>query len=407
MRSTLRSIVLCFLCALHWGVGAQTALQAPATAALPPAATAPVAAILVTPPVVAAKSWLVLDVASGQVLAAQSADQRVDPASLTKLMTAYLSFAAIRDGKLKLEDRPPVSELAWKAIGSRMFIEPNKTATIEELLNGMIVQSGNDASIALAEAIAGSEVVFAQLMNREAQRLGLSASSFRNATGLPDPQHFSTAADLARLASRLISDFPQFYHYYSKRDYTFNNIRQPNRNRLLILDPTVDGVKTGHTDAAGWCLIASAKRDQLPGGFSRRLLSVVLGATSESGRIVESQKLLNWGFQNFDAVRLFTAGKPAGNYEVWKGASPTVNGSFRQDITVSVPKGQGTQVRAEIERVQPLLAPIASGQQIGTVRIKLGDRLLAEQPMVAMTGVESAGLLGRSWDSIRLWWRSK
>jgi D-alanyl-D-alanine carboxypeptidase (penicillin-binding protein 5/6) len=271
----------------------------------------------------------------------------------------------------------------------------------------MIVQSGNDASIALAEAVAGNEAVFAQLMNREGQRLGMSASSFRNATGLPDPQHYSTAADLARLATRLIEDFPQFYGYYSKREYAYNGIRQPNRNRLLTLDPTVDGLKTGHTDAAGWCLIASASREQQPGAFSRRLLTVVLGAPSESARIVESQKLLNWGFQSFDAVRLFVGKKTAGSYEVWKGASATVAGGFDHDITLSVPKGQGEQVHAEIERVQPLLAPIARGQRIGTVRIKLGDRVIAEQPMVALGAVEAAGFFGRWWDTIRLWWRSK
>jgi len=349
----------------------------------------------------------VLDVASGQVLADQLADQRVDPASLTKLLTAYLSFAAIRDGTLKLDHRPPVSEAAWKAIGSRMFIEPNKPASVEELLNGMIVQSGNDASIALAEAVAGSEAVFAQRMNREAQRLGMVASSFRNATGLPDPQHYSTAADLARLATSLIEDFPQFYAYYAKREYAYNGIRQPNRNRLLTLDPTVDGLKTGHTDAAGWCLIASAKREQQPGGFSRRLLTVVIGAPSESARIVESQKLLNWGFQSFDAVRLFTSGKAAGTYEVWKGSSSSVTGGFEREITVSVPKGQADQVRAEIERLQPLLAPIARGQRIGTVRVKLGDQVLAEQPMVALGAVDSAGFVGRQWDSVRLWWRSR
>jgi D-alanyl-D-alanine carboxypeptidase (penicillin-binding protein 5/6) len=340
-------------------------------------------------------------------LADHLADQRVDPASLTKLLTAYLSFAAIRDGTLKLDHRPPVSEAAWKAIGSRMFIEPNKPATVEELLNGMIVQSGNDASIALAEAVAGSEAVFAQRMNREAQRLGMTASSFRNATGLPDPQHYSTAADLARLATRLIDDFPQFYAYYAKREYAYNGIRQPNRNRLLTIDPTVDGLKTGHTDAAGWCLIASAKREQQPGGFSRRLLTVVIGAPSESARIVESQKLLNWGFQSFDAVRLFTSGKAAGTYEVWKGSSSSVTGGFEREITVSVPKGQADQVRAEIERLQPLLAPIARGQRIGTVRVKLGDQILAEQPMVALGAVDSAGFVGRQWDAVRLWWRSR
>jgi len=385
------------LCGIGLGPGANTPSWAQAGNGVSLGAPAP--------PPIAAKSWLVMDVASGQVLAAEAPDQRVDPASLTKLLTAYLTFSALRDGKLKLEQRPAVSEAAWKAIGSRMFIEPNKPASVEELLNGMIVQSGNDASIALAEAVAGSETVFAQWMNREAQRLGMQASLFQNATGLPDPQHYSTASDLARLATRLIADFPQYYSYYAKRDYTYNGIRQPNRNRLLGLDPTVDGLKTGHTDAAGWCLIASAKREQQPGAFSRRLLTVVLGAPTEAARIVESQKLLNWGFQTFDAVRLFSAGKVVGGYEVWKGASAVVNGGFERDITVSVPRGQAEQVKAEIERTQPLLAPIARGQRIGTVRIRLGERVLAEQPMIALSAVEGAGLLGRQWDSIRLWWR--
>ena len=266
----------------------------------------------------------------------------------------------------------------------------------------MIVQSGNDASIVLAEALAGTEASFAEQMNRAAQRMGLRNTSFRNATGLPDPQHYTTARDLAALAQRLIEDFPDQYAMYSKREYTYNNIRQPNRNRLLAIDPSVDGMKTGHTDAAGYCLIASAKRD-LPGiGGTRRLISVVLGAASESARAIESQKLLNYGYQNFDVVRVQAKDKPAGTYDVWKGSKSTVDGGFERDVLVSVPRGQADQVKAEIERVQPLIAPIAQGQQIGTLRVRIGDQLVAERPLLALSAVQPAGWFGRAWDSLRL-----
>jgi D-alanyl-D-alanine carboxypeptidase (penicillin-binding protein 5/6) len=318
-------------------------------------------------------------------------------------MTAYLAFAALKEKRLTPDQRPPVSPAAWKAIGSRMFVDPAKPAMVEELLRGMIVQSGNDASIILAEAVAGSEDVFAQRMNQEAQRMGLKNTQFRNATGLPDPQHYSTARDLATLATRLIQDFPQNYALYSEKEYTYNNIRQPNRNRLLFVDPSVDGVKTGHTDAAGFCLIASSRREQPGAGFQRRLLSVVLGAASEAARAIESQKLLNWGFQNFDAVRVFAKGQPAGTYPVWKGAANEVKAGFDGDVFVTVPKGQAGAVKAEIERVQPLVAPVAKGQRIGTLRVKLGDQVLAERPLLALDAVEQAGMFGRAWDTIRLW----
>lgn len=353
-------------------------------------------------PTVLARAWLLLDVSSGQVLASHDADQRVEPASLTKLMTAYLVFSSLRDGQLKMNQTVNVSQVAWKAPGSRMFIEPNRPVTVEELLNGMIVQSGNDATIALAEAVAGTEAAFATRMNQAAKRLGMTNSSFSNASGLPDANHYTTANDLAKLATRLIDEFPQYYAIYSKQDYTYNNIRQPNRNRLLGIDPSVDGFKTGHTDAAGWCLVASARRDQQPGGFQRRLLSVVLGAPSESARIFESQKLLNWGFQNFDAARLFVANKPAATYEIWKGDKPQLAAGFGSDVTIAVPKGQAAQLKTEIERVQPLMAPVAKGQKIGQLRVKLGDRVLAERPLVALDAVEPGGFFSRSWDSLRL-----
>jgi serine-type D-Ala-D-Ala carboxypeptidase (penicillin-binding protein 5/6) len=352
-------------------------------------------------PSLAAKSWLLADLTTQQVLVAQEADTRIEPASLTKLMTAYLVFVSLRDKKMTLETRPPVSEPAYKAIGSRMFVDPAKPATVEELLNGMIVQSGNDASIILAEAVAGSEAAFAELMNREGQRMGLKNTRFANSTGLPDPQHYTTARDLSVLATRLIQDFPQHYAaYYAKKSYTYNNITQENRNRLLFIDPSVDGVKTGHTDAAGYCLIASSQRDQ--GGVKRRLLSVVLGAQSMQTRAIESQKLLTHGFQAFDAVKLFSKGQEVGKYEVWKGTAPQVSAGYAEDLVITVPKGQGQEIKTEIERLQPLMAPIALGQKIGVVRVRIGDKVIAEHPLKAAQAVPLAGWFGRTWDSIRL-----
>ena len=272
------------------------------------------AADVPSPPAIAARAWVLMDANSGQILQSQAPDERVEPASLTKLMTAYLVFSALRDRKISLEQTVPVSERAWRADGSRMFIEPKKPVNVEELIRGMIIQSGNDACIALAEVIAGSEDVFAQLMNKEAQRLGMKNTSFRNSTGLPDPQHFSTARDLALLASSLIRDFPEQYKYYSMRDFRYNNITQQNRNRLLWLDPTVDGMKTGYTENAGYCLIATARRGP------RRMLSVVLGTASDSARAQEAQKLLNFGFQIYDGVKLYERNAAVTTLKVWKGS---------------------------------------------------------------------------------------
>lgn len=356
----------------------------------------------IAPPSIAARSWLLLDETTGQVLAAHEPDLKIEPASLTKIMTVYLAFDALREKRITLDQRPAVSQAAYKAIGSRMFIEPTKPASVEELLNGVIVQSGNDASIVLAEALAGTEETFAEQMNRAARRMGMTATHFRNSTGLPDPEHYTTARDLATLAQRLIEDFPDQYPMYSQREYTYNNIRQPNRNRLLAIDPTVDGMKTGHTEAAGYCLIATARRD-MPGiDGKRRLISVVLGAASESARAIESQKLLNYGYQNFDVVRVQAKGQPAGTYDVWKGSAEAVDGGFDSDILVSVPRGQAGEVKAEIERIQPLIAPIAQGQQIGTLRVRIGERLVTERPLLALSAVEPAGWLGRAWDSLLL-----
>ena len=270
------------------------------------------------------------------------------------------------------------------------------------MLNGLIVQSGNDASIILAEAVSGTEQAFAEAMNREAQRLGMQNTQFRNSTGLPHPEHYTTARDLALLAVRVVEDYPELYPMYSKKEYTYNNIRQPNRNRLLFVDPSVDGLKTGHTEAAGYCLVATARRDQPGASFQRRLLSIVLGTSSESVRAIESQKLLNWGFQNFDAVRVQAKAQPSGEYKVWKGAADTVAGGLEADLIVTVPRGQADKVKGEVERLQPLVAPLALGDRIGTLRVKLDEQVIAERPLVALKPVEPAGWFGRTWDSLQM-----
>ena len=350
------------------------------------------------PPALIGRTWLVADLSSNQVLAAEKPDERVEPASLTKLMTAYLVFAALRDRKLTLEQQVNVSERAWRAPGSRMFIQPGRPVIVDELIRGMEVQSGNDACIALAEAVAGTEDVFVQMMNREAARLGMKNSRFMNASGLPDARHYSTAQDLYFLAAALIRDFPDYYaQYYAVKEFRYNNITQPNRNRLLWLDPSVDGVKTGHTEAAGYCLIASSKR----GG--RRLLSVLLGSTSESVRAQESLKLLNWGYQFFDGVRLYGGGEAAKTLEVWKGTAKLVKAGFKSDLVLTVPKGEAEKLKAEMLSQQPLVAPVVPGQRVGALRVTLDGKPLGEYPLLALEAVPAAGIFGRAWDTLRLW----
>jgi len=349
-------------------------------------------------PQVVGRAWVLADVSSGQILAAEKADERFEPASLTKIMTAYLVFAALKEKKLALEEPVSVSEKAWRAPGSRMFIEPRRRVTADELIRGMIIQSGNDACVALAERIAGSEEAFAAMMNREAERLGMKNSKFMNASGLPDPQHYSTARDLYLLATALIRDFPaQYAQYYSQRDYRYNGITQVNRNRLLWLDGSVDGMKTGFTEAAGYCLVASAKRGP------RRLLSVLLGSTSEATRAQESQKLLNWGFQFFDAVRLYEGGAAVKEIEVFKGTKGALRAGFRGDLVVTVPKGQADKLKAELLSLSPLVAPVAEGGRVGNLRVTLDGKALGEFPVVALEAVPAAGFLGRAWDTLRLW----
>ncbi|HPT51521.1 MAG TPA: D-alanyl-D-alanine carboxypeptidase family protein [Accumulibacter sp.] len=350
------------------------------------------------PPALAAKSWLLVEAASGQDLAAQAPDQRLEPASLTKLMTAYLSFAAIRQGTIKIDQAVPVSQKAWKTGGSRMFIQTGTTVKVEDLLKGMIVQSGNDACVALAEAIAGDEDNFAQMMNREAQRLGMKSSSFRNASGLPDPQHYTTARDLAILAHALIRDFPEEYaKYYSLKEFRYNNITQPNRNRLLYIDPTVDGMKTGHTDAAGYCLVSSAKRG------ARRLISVVLGTASDNARAQESLKLLNYGFQFYDAVQLYGKNDAVSTLKVWKGQESAVKIGFTNALVLAVPKGFAPKIKTDLVAQQPLIAPVAQGQVLGTLKVSMDGKPYGDYPLLALEAVPAAGIVGRLIDAVRLW----
>lgn len=350
-------------------------------------------------PTLATRAYVLRDFNSGQLLASQRPNERIEPASLTKLMTAYLSFTAIKQGRLSLTQPLPVSEKAWRTEGSRMFIEPNKPATVDELLRGMIVQSGNDACITLAEGIAGSEETFATMMNQQAQRLGMANTHFVNSTGLPHPQHYTTAQDLSVLATAIIRDFPEFYPLYSIKEYRYNNITQPNRNRLLWQDPFVDGMKTGHTESAGYCLISSAKR----GGM--RLISVVLGTESDSARTVESQKLLNYGFQFFDSARLYQKGQSIANLRVWKGSRGMLKAGFNQDMYVALPKGQQQRLKAEMTTTQPLLAPLSVGQKVGSVKFSLDGKLVAEQPLESLDNVRIANIFGRTWDAMRLWFK--
>ena len=350
------------------------------------------------PPSLAAKSWLLLEMGSNQMLTSEKPDERLEPASLTKLMTAYLTFAAIHKKTIALEQAVPVSEKAWRTGGSKMFVRVDTQVPVEDLIKGMIVQSGNDACVTLAEAIAGSEENFAQMMNREAQRLGMKSSSFRNSTGLPDPEHYTTARDLSLLASALIRDFPEEYKkYYSMKEFTYNGITQPNRTCLLYIDPTVDGVKTGHTEAAGYCLISSALRDK------RRLLSVVLGTVSDSARASESQKLLNWGFISYDAVSLYTKDQAVASLHVWKGAQKEVKAGFTSDLSIAVPKGYAEKVKSEFVAEPRLIAPIEAGQKLGMLKVTVDDKVYGKYPVTALENVPLGNIFTRIIDTIRLW----
>jgi D-alanyl-D-alanine carboxypeptidase (penicillin-binding protein 5/6) len=356
-------------------------------------------------PDIAAKAFFLLDLSTGQVLAERNADVTNDPASLTKLMTAYVVFQALKDKKISLQQAVPISARAWderKGDPSLMFVDTTMQPTIDELLKGMIVQSGNDASVALAEATAGSVENFVATMNRLALSFGLKNTEFRNVTGMTQAGHRTTARDIATIASRIIQDFPQYYHYYSITEFTFNKIRQDNRNLLLRRDPTVDGMKTGYTDAAGYCLVTSARRE-FPNG-KRRLVSVVMGTASREARANESQKLLNWGFTAWDAIRLFDADKPIATPAIWKGTSNQVKLGAAAGAMINVARGETQGLQTRIERNEPLVAPLTKGQRVGTIKVSsTRGSPVADIPLVVLESVPETGVLGRAWDTLRLW----
>jgi len=365
------------------------------------------------PPEIAARAWLLYDATSNQVLAAKDPDSPVEPASLTKLMTAYLVFDALKARKLTLDQKLTVSERAWRMPGSRMFIEPNQQIPVEDLLKGMIVQSGNDATVVLAEGVGGTVERFVELMNRQAKALGMTRTSYQNPEGLTAPGHTTTARDLATLSTRLMRDFPDYVGYYAIQRYRYPGTpaaNETNRNLLLFRDPTVDGLKTGHTNAAGYCLVATARRP-VPGlgdgqAGERRLISVVLGAASANARATESQKLLNWGYTAFDAVRLAAPGQPVATPPVWKGRVDSVKLGRPEGVVITVPAGQASGLRTEVVRSDPLVAPLQQGQPLGTLRVlSPAGEPVAEVPLFVLETVEEAGLLGRLWGALRLWIR--
>jgi D-alanyl-D-alanine carboxypeptidase (penicillin-binding protein 5/6) len=360
----------------------------------------PAAAQPVTPPPIAARAYILVDAQSGQTLAAAAENDRFEPASLTKLMAQYIIFGMIRDRKLDPAQAVQVSQKAWTAQGSRMFVEPRTPVTIEDLLKGLIVQSGNDAAIALAEAAAGSEEVYVQLMNRQAEKMGLTNTHFENASGQPAQNHYASARDLAQLSLAIIRDFPDQYPRYSQKEFVYNRIKQTNRNRLLWSDPTVDGMKTGFTEAAGYCLIASSKRGD------RRVLAVVLGTQSESLRTSESQKLLNFGFQAYETRRLFSKGQAVAQPEIFKGTRATAPVGFAQDVWLTLPRERFEGLKAYVETSQPFVAPLAAGQKAGIMKLMRDTATVAEIPVIALEEVPVAGFLSRGWDTLRLMFRS-
>jgi serine-type D-Ala-D-Ala carboxypeptidase (penicillin-binding protein 5/6) len=348
-------------------------------------------------PEVAARAYILIDAANGVKLAGNKEDARIEPASLTKLMSAYLVFAALKEGKLKLDDELTPSDKAFKAEGSRMFLPQGKPARVEDLIRGMIIQSGNDATLTLAEGVGGTEENFAAQMNKEARILGLTATHFENASGLPATSHVSSARDLAILSRALIVDFPDAYQkYYSQKEFTYNGITQPNRNRLLWLDPNVDGVKTGHTNSAGYCLVASARRGE------RRLISVVIGAASDQARTMESQRLLNYGFQYFDTVKLYQANQIVKAVPVYRGSRNLLQLGFLNPFYLTLPRGRANKIQAQVITRQPVLAPIHLGQSVGTLRVWADGKFVGDFSLVALDSVSVAGILGRGWDNLKL-----
>ncbi|NBD95052.1 MAG: serine-type D-Ala-D-Ala carboxypeptidase [Gammaproteobacteria bacterium] len=378
---------------------APSAILSPLLAGLLLAAGQPAVAQSPVPaaPSVGATSYVLVDYHSDTVVAELDADAQVEPASITKLMTSYVVFSEIAEGNMSLSDEVLISEKAWRTEGSRMFIEVGTRVTVEELLKGVIIQSGNDASVALADYVGGTEEVFAEMMNEAARKLGMSNTHFVNATGLPHPEHYTTARDVAVLADALISEFPDFYGWYSEREYTYGGIRQHNRNRLLWRDPSVDGLKTGHTESAGYCLVTSAMRDGM------RLISVVMGTDSEDARATASQALLNYGFRFFETYQLYEGGDEISMEPIWKGAADQARLGVDRDLFVTIPRGRYDALEARLEVDGTLTAPLASGEEVGRLVISLDDGDLADRPLVALDPVEQAGFFGRSIDGFRLW----
>lgn len=349
------------------------------------------------PPAVTARSYYVADATTGVELASLNPDERVEPASLTKLMTAYVVFNELESGSLSLDQMVNVSEKAWKTEGSRMFLKVNESFPVEELLKGMIIQSGNDASVALAEHVAGSEETFARLMNQYAERLGMSGSNFVNSTGLPHENHYTTARDMVKLSTALIKEFPKYYGWYSEKEYTFNNISQRNRNQLLWRDESVDGLKTGHTSSAGYCLAASAKRG------NQRVVAATMGSDSASARASDMQSLLTYGFRFFETHTLYQAGKEIQRAKLWKGEADDIAVTVAKDVAVTIPRGRYDDLNAAMDINKGLTAPIAKGEQIGTLNVTLDGKPYAEVPLVAMTEAAEGGFLRRLQHSIALW----
>jgi D-alanyl-D-alanine carboxypeptidase (penicillin-binding protein 5/6) len=368
-------------------------LSVPVLAQVAPPAGMPTPAA----PQLSASSYILMDFDSGEVLVEHDADAQVEIASITKLMTSYVVFQELASGNVALDDVVTISENAWRTGGSRMFLEPRMEVTVEQLIMGLVVQSGNDASVALAEFLAGTEESFAGVMNYYAAQLGMADTNFVNATGLPDPQHYSTARDVALLSGAIIRDFPDYYGWYSEKEYTFNSIRQHNRNNLLWRDPAVDGLKTGHTEAAGYCLAASAKRDGM------RLISVVMGSASEQSRASESQSLLNYGFRFFETVQIYKAGQVLAEGRVWKGLLEQVPLGLAEDMFITIPRGRYDDLKTRAEMQPELMAPLDKGADVGRIHIQLDDERVASGVLVTLESVDPAGFFGRAWDGMRLW----
>jgi D-alanyl-D-alanine carboxypeptidase (penicillin-binding protein 5/6) len=349
------------------------------------------------PPPLSARGYLLIDQQSGRVLASKAANERLEPASITKLMTAYAVFRALESGQMELSDQVLVSEKAWRTPGSRMFIEVGTRVSVELLLQGMIVQSGNDASVALAEYVASSEGIFADLMNQLAAQLGMTETHYVNSTGLPAEDHYTSAADIAKLAQAIITEYPEYYRWYSQKEFSYNDIKQPNRNSLLWRDPSVDGLKTGYTEAAGYCLASSAVRDGM------RLIAVVLGNRSEETRARESQTLLNYGFRFFETRLLYPAGGAVTEARVWKGSRELTELGVKDDFYVTVPKGSYDQLEAAVDVPARLMAPLDPSQQLGQIRVVLDEQALASADLYSLTDVEDGNFWQRSRDTVLLW----